>query len=834
MRHLDFFLPAALLLLLSADPAPAEEQPSDPRSLLRPLPGLKADGTVLLPNQWSLRPTGKQVELGNFPVNVALHPQGDWAAILHSGYGTHEVVIVDLKTASVVSRVTLPKTFYGLCFAPDGKRLLVSGGEGDVIYRFHFVDGYLSDREVIAIADQHEKRSQVPAGLGCSDDGKWLYAACCLGNRLVVLPLRNPEQQQAIALPAESHPYTALPAVKSDRLYVSLWANSSVAVVDRATKKFSATWSTASHPTEMVLSPEEDLLYVACADSNTVSVIDTQTGRQIEVITTSLYPQAPHGSTPNSLALAPNGKTLWVANADANYLAVIDVSRRGQSGSLGFIPVGWYPTSVRMSAGADRIVVANGKGLISKANRNGPNPLVKNSRSRFEYIADLFPGALSIIATPDPDEMPALSKTAYACSPLRADAAPTSRPREHNHPIPAKVGEASPIKHCIYIIKENRTYDQVFGDVREGNGDANLCIFPQRVTPNLHALARQFVLLDNFYVDGEVSSNGHEWSTAAYATDYVEKVWPLVYRHGDTHSKRALPGFPYPSEGEEPNGIPSSGYLWDRCREAGVSYRSYGEFIENGPQPGTPGHARVKSLEGHFDPLFRSFDLDYSDQRRTDRFIVELKRFESEGEMPRMTILRLPNDHTAGTQRGDPTPTAYVADNDLAVGRLVEAVSRSKFWKDTAIFVLEDDAQNGPDHVDAHRSPALVVSPYTRGRHIDSSMYSTSSMLRTMELILGLKPMTQFDAAAQPMYDSFQAAADLAPFTHLQANVSLDERNGDQAWGAAESAKMDFREADAADEQKLNEVIWRSVRGADHPMPPPIRAAFFAPREERD
>ena len=427
-----------------------------------------------------------------------------------------------------------------------------------------------------------------------------------------------------------------------------------------------------------------------------------------------------------------------------------------------------------------------------------------------------------------------MSKAAYACSPLRADAAPTGRAREPNNPIPAKVGEASPIKHCIYIIKENRTYDQVFGDIREGNGDPALCIFPERVTPNHHALARQFVLLDNFYVDGEVSANGHEWSTAAYATDYVEKVWPQVYRHDGEHSKEAVSGFQYPAEGATPIAFPSSGYLWDRCREAGVSYRSYGEFIENGRGRARPGHARVKGLEGHFDPLFRSFDLEYSDQRRADRFIEELKRFESEGEMPRLIILRLPNDHTAGTKRGAPTPTAYLADNDLALGRVVEAVSHGKFWKETAIFVLEDDAQNGPDHVDAHRSPALVVSPYTKRRHVDSSMYSTSSMLRTMELILGLKPMTQFDAAAQPMYGSFQAAADLTPFTHLPAGVSLDERNAAQAWGAAESAKMDFREADAADDQRLNEIIWRSVRGAGHPMPPPVRAAFFTPHEDGD
>ena len=395
---------AVLSLLLPIGSATAKDPPADPRLLLHPLPGLQTNGAVLLPNQWSLRPTGTQVELGNFPVNVALHPQGGWAAVLHSGYGPHEVVVVDLKTASVLSRVTLPRTFYGLCFTPNGERLLVSGGEDDVVYAFHFADGHLSDREVIELPKAgSDKTAQVTTGLACSHDGQWLYAACCLGDRLIALPFQHPDQQISIAMPAGSHPYTSLPAVKTKRLYISLWGQSSVAVVDVATGKTAATWPTASHPTEMALSPDEELLYVACADSNTVNVIDTQTGRQIEVIGTSLYPQAPHGCTPNSLALAPNGKTLWVANADANNLAVIDVSRRGQSRSLGFIPVGWYPTSVRMSAAAERIIVANGKGLTSKANRNGPNPLVKKAKSKTEYIGGLFSGALSIIAMPRPE-----------------------------------------------------------------------------------------------------------------------------------------------------------------------------------------------------------------------------------------------------------------------------------------------------------------------------------------------------------------------------------------------------------------------------------------------
>jgi hypothetical protein len=346
------------------------------------------------------------------------------------------------------------------------------------------------------------------------------------------------------------------------------------------------------------------------------------------------------------------------------------------------------------------------------------------------------------------------------------------------------------------------------------------------VTPNHHKLARQFVLLDNFYVEGEVSADGHQWSMAAYATDFIEKVWPLNYRGSPLRKLSA-----YPSEGvfaamEQPAG----GYLWDRAAEAGVSYRSYGEWIDNGSRPGQPGKARVKALEGHFDPLYRGFDMDYPDQKRADRFLDELARFEKEGEMPRLTILRLPNDHTSGTRVGKPTPTAYVADNDLALGRVVEAVSKSKFWKDTAIFVLEDDAQNGPDHVDAHRSVALVISPYTKRGHVDSTMYSTSSLLRTMELILSLKPMSQFDAAARPMYHSFQNKLDLSAYEHVPAQTDLQETNKATAWGAQLSETFDLTKEDLADDLLFNEVIWRSVKGPDVPMPAPVRAAFVAPR----
>ncbi|MCA1686256.1 MAG: phosphoesterase, partial [Planctomycetia bacterium] len=493
---------------------------------------------------------------------------------------------------------------------------------------------------------------------------------------------------------------------------------------------------------------------------------------------------------------------------------------------LGFIPTGWYPTSVRLSPDGKTLYVANGKGASSHANREGPNPLARGGADNKirEYIAGLLHGTLSIVPLPDPRQMAAYSQTVYECSPLkRSDPLAVTGPAPgKGNPIPSKVGDPSPITHCVYVIKENRTYDQVFGDMPEGNGDPSLCLFPERVTPNHHALAREFVLLDNFYVDGEVSADGHEWTMGAYASDFVERTWPLSYR-GDRR-------IPYPAEGHLAIARPHGGYLWDRAAEKGVSYRSYGEFVENGATLDSPSTTKVKTLQGHFDPKYHGYDLSYPDAKRADRFLEELAGFEKAGEMPRLIVLRLPNDHTSGTTPGKPTPTAYVADNDLALGRVVEGLSKSRFWKETAVFVVEDDAQNGSDHVDAHRTVALVVSPYARRHAVDSTMYSTSSMLRTIELCLGLEPMSQFDAAARPMANAFTAAADLSPYNARPAGVDLDARNTASAWGAEASKRLDLAAEDRADDLIFNEIIWKSVKGAGSPMPPPVRAAFVLPR----
>ncbi len=805
------------------------------------LPGVRPDGSVLLPNQWSLRPVGRQVTVGDFPVQIVLHPGGRFAAVLHSGYGQHEIVVLDIGSAAIVSRVSVHESFYGIAFSPDGANLFCSGAGDEVLHWFSFADGYLGNHREIRVRAETERG--VPSGLAVAPDGKTVWLANLWGNRVTRVeiearrateyppfPARPGTAPPAAGAEANAFPYTCLIDSGRGRLFTSLWGEAKVAVQSLESGETLASWPTEEHPNEMVVSPDGAILYVANANRNTVTVFDVETGQVLETLSAALYPLSPPGSTPNSLALTPDGQILFVANACNNNVAVFDVKTKGKSRSLGFIPVGWYPTSVRVSTDGATLLVANGKGVISKPNRAGPQPRRTATSSPIrEYIAGLFQGTVSVIKLPPREQLTAVMRgwtaQSYSCSPLLEDNRVTQA-RPANNPVPEKPGDPSPIKYCIYVVKENRTYDQVFGDIPNGNGDPTICLFPESISPNHHRLARQFVLLDNFYVESEVSADGHEWSMGAYASDFVEKTWPLSYGHNTSRK------FPYPSEGAFPVAFPAAGYLWDRAREAGVDYRSYGEFVDNGPNPGDPAFTRIPALEGHFDPGFRGWDLSYPDVKRAERFISELKRFEKTGKMPQLQILRLPNDHTEGTSAGRLTPIAMMADNDLALGMVVEAVTQSKFWKETAIFVVEDDAQNGPDHVDAHRTVALVISPYSQHGTVDSSMYSTASMLRTMELILGLQPMSQFDAAARPMYNSFRSKANTGKYKAVMPAVNREERNSETAWGAKTSAEMDFSKEDAADDLLLNEVIWRSIRGVDNPMPRPRRAGFVLAEQE--
>ncbi|HEY0109848.1 MAG TPA: alkaline phosphatase family protein, partial [Fibrella sp.] len=516
-------------------------------------------------------------------------------------------------------------------------------------------------------------------------------------------------------------------------------------------------------------------------------------------------------------------QTLYIANADNNCLAVFDVSRKGHSQSSGFIPTGWYPTAVKV-IGA-KLFVTNGKGFSSKANPKGPNPVRTRTPQQVganpqanpvsvQYIAGLFKGTLSIIDVPRTDILAAYSRLVYANTPY------TKRKElqtegEAGNPIPMRVGgngaaSRSPIRYVFYIIKENRTYDQILGDMKEGNGDASLCLFPQKVTPNQHALAKEFVLLDNFYVDAEVSADGHNWSSAAYANDYVEKNWVTSYGgRGGT----------YDYEGQKEIAHPRDGFIWDHCLRAGISFRSYGWFTDD-EKP------NIKTLEGHYCPTFKGYNLGYMDTKREAAWEADFDALVAAGNVPRLSTVRFGNDHTSGARIGLPTPDAAVADNDLAVGRFVEHLSKSPIWKESVVFILEDDAQNGPDHVDAHRSIAFVAGGFVKRGFVDHTMYSTSGMLRTIELILGLKPMSQYDAAATPMWRCFSKQANPTPFTAREAGVDLAQKNVAVNNNSKRSSLFNLSRPDEIDDLIFSEIVWQTVRGQHSVMPAPRRGAF--------
>lgn len=782
------------------------------------LPGVLPGGDILLPNGWKIGAVGTQINVGDFPVNMLLAPDKRYMAVLHSGYGEHEIILVDLQSNKIRSRVSMPQVFYGMTFSHDGTKLLCSGAEFEVVHQYDYADGLLSNAKQIRIAPVSQ--TFVPCGITPIPESASYLTCGVLSHKLARFDPNQADKVEMLDMPADSYPYTSVIDAERQLAYVSLWGASSVALIDLKSWKQVGTLPTRSHPCEMQLLHDNKFLLVACANDNTVIVYDTQNNKQVEVIQTALYSRAKNGSTPSSIAVTADQKVLFAANAGNNNVAVFNIEELGKSRSLGFIPAGWYPTSVRVTPDGASIFIANGKGLTSRPNPQGPQPGKELPRNLRQYIGGLMQGTISVVPAPSPKTMADWTRQAMEQSPLQADSVVNNKGREADNPIPAKVGDASPIKHCFYIIKENRTYDQVFGDMPQGNGDPNLCLFPRNVTPNHHALVEQFVLLDNFYVESEVSADGHEWTMAAYATDFVEKSWPMSYRGGGKDK------FVYPAEGALKIAEPSSGYLWDACKRAGVDYFSFGEFIINGPTVDSPSYTKIEALQGHFDPQFRGYDLNYPDVKRAERFITRFKQFEAENNLPGLVILRLGNDHTSGTRPGKPTPRAMVADNDLALGMVVEAISKSKYWKESAIFVVEDDAQNGADHVDAHRTVGLAISPYIKRGSVDSTLYSTSSMLRTMELILGVEPMTQFDAAARPMYDSFSGKLDETPYTTVPAQIDLNEVNSPNAFGAAESLQMDFSKEDAADDLILGDIVWRSVKGANSPMPAPVRAAF--------
>ena len=776
---------------------------------------------VTLPNGWKLSPHGSSISLGDLPLHVAVSPNQKYLLVTNNGQSIQSLQLINATTNQVLDSKKLAKSWYGLKVAEDNQTVYVSGGNDNCILVFEIAGGKLVEKEKIALSTD-PKANISPAGIELDEAKGLLYVVTKENNSLYVIDLKSKAIRSIHPLPAEA--FTCLLDKKKGVLYISVWGARQVLPFQTTTKQFLPAIAVGDHPNELVLTKNGKTLFVANANDNSVSVVDTRTGKEVEVLNAALVPNALEGSSTNGLALSANEERLYISNADNNCLAVFEVEKIGQSKSLGFIPVGWYPTSIQVVKG--KLFVANGKGFSSFANPNGPNPIEKkqtvtyqksdnNPEVRSEYIGGLMKGTMSVFKEPNAQELAILSAAVYQNTPYTKEIE-TNALGEKGNPIPMKVGEASPIKYVFYILKENRTYDQVLADVAGGNGDTTLLLFGEKYTPNQHKLVKDFVLLDNFYVDGEVSSDGHNWSTSAHATDYLEKTWPTSY--GGRGGK-------YDGEGNRAIANPKNGFIWDYCKRAGVSYRTYGEFADNF-KPNIP------VLADHFCPDFASFDQNVMDTTRFHAWKRDFDRLLALNQVPRFNSMHFPNDHTEGQRLGKKTPFAYVADNDYAIGLLVEHLSKSPIWKETAVFIVEDDAQNGPDHVDAHRTTAYLAGGFVKRGFVDHTPYSTSSMLRTMELILGLPPMSQYDAAATPMFRSFSSTHNATPFIHELPRTNLFELNVKDTPSAQKSAKFDFKKEDSIPDLEFSEVIWKAVKGENSVMPAPRRAAILASAEE--
>ena len=899
------------------------------------------------PNQTAM-PNGKVFgempgaprKINNFPTAVAISPDGHFAVLLHSGYGAYRsgqkqsLTVLNLQTNELrdfpddrLGRGAMQTYFLGLAFSVDGKHLYASmaslidplgkkkGSTGNGIAVYSFRNGEVAPERFLPLAP----RTTVPAGklrrdafndvtypaglsAGISGGAERLLVASNNSDEAILLNAPDGAIVQRFDLstykriPA-SLPYTAVMTRDGKRGFVSLWNASAVAELDLATgqvrriiplEKPAQPLAGGSHPTSLLLARDDSRLFVALTDRDEIDALDTASGQVLYTLSTKLPGQTYGGSDPECLALSSDEKTLFSANAISDSVAVFDISHPSAGEPLkasGFIPTEWYPTVV--AATAKDLLIGSAKGRGS-----GPNPVplghTKDGRPEYPYNPAMTQGSLARISLSD------LKKRLLGWT---EQVSKTNAAQGNLDRVPFAGGE-NKIHHVIYIIKENRTYDQVFGDLAGSNGDSSLTMYGEAVTPNQHKLARQFGILDNFYDSGDVSGDGHVWSTSGSISDYVEKTWPIAYRSRE-HT--------YDSEGELLGGIsaedelpdagePTGGYLWRNFASHGITYRHYGEYIvtrwcsatpeSNAPASGPPkvagatcerkvikkgeplennvgdprggpspypweipvlakNVASQAELRDHFDPLFPDFEVSYPDQLRADEFLNEFNSFLASRKagndtMPQFILLRLPNDHTAGGRKGQPRPVASVADNDLAVGRVVDAISHSAYWDDTAILILEDDAQDGPDHVDSHRSIALVISKYAPVRAsqqgqpaplVDHTFYTTINTIRTIEALLGAPPMNANDSRAAVMAPLFSGPG-------TQPAFDADYRNRDNGllyevntgeWKEGEN--LDFSHADAADHVVLNKFLWQDRMG-QAPMPSPQHNVFPPPPED--
>jgi YVTN family beta-propeller protein len=862
LRLSNLPLAALLLLLLLIQPSDADDYDRLPV-------GVQPDGRIVVPTNQVLKPAGLQITFPGRPVDLAFAEDGKILVVKNN----RDLVFLDVATNKVRQTLPLPqppkdakdvpKPGFGVVgLLVKGDRIYAGDAQESLRVAVRQPNGQYAWGDPLPLARPRIGGLAHPSGIAFGPEEDELWVASTRGNNVQRLNVVSGEVEQAV--PVGVAPF-ALLALRPDRLYVTNWGgdrpNSSdpqgksagtpihvdpkTGVADRGSVSVLGPvlgrWKQLKsipvglHPCGMAASSGGKFVYVANAHSDTVSVIDTDREEVVEKIACRPEARLPFGSGPNALALSSDGGTLYVANGTNNCLAVVRLGVRVSEGKAegrpaastvaGFIPTGWFPAAVRLSPDGKKLYVANVKGHGSL---NQPRP-ADRGRTSSDFL-----GSISVLDVPNQDQLAAYTREVNANNRLGYSLNGLDKPRPDAKPMPVPLrhGEPSLFKHVIYVIKENRTYDQVFGDVKEGNGDPNLVLFGEKVTPNHHALAREFTLFDNFYCSGAISADGHTWTDQAYVGDYIERSFG-----GWTRS--------YPDDGSDPLAYAPTGFLWDNALAHKKTLRNYGEHVKSEYLPKTAkwidlyrdyqnGTNRVKmritpntrSLAPHTHPVYPWFPLLMPDVYRARLFLWELKEFEKKGEFPNLLIVTLPCDHTSATRPDFPTPRAMVADNDLALGQIVEGVSKSKFWKDTCIFVVEDDPQNGFDHVDGHRTVALVISPYTRRQYVDHTNYNQTGMVKTIELILGLPPMNQFDLSATPMRACFQDDPDLTPYACRPNRIPLDEMNWpvEKLWGKArywaeKSLALNLDEGDAADEDTLNRILWHATRGYDVPYP---------------
>jgi DNA-binding beta-propeller fold protein YncE len=851
--------------------------------------GHSGPGRAVTPVNQVLTPFGLTVTLpGLRPQALALSPDG--RVLVVSGKSS-EVLVLDPVSGDVLQHVPLPNdwqgepqpgavsanilapdtkgqvSYTGLVFSPDGRRLCLSNVNGSI--KVFAVDpaGRVAPSHSLQLppALAPRRKEEIPSGLVFSPDGSRLYVCGNLSNQLFELDAASGKVLRAF--PVGVAPYDVV--LTAGKAYVSNWggrrpdtgdltgpagrgtvvrvdpvrhiaSEGSVSVIPLtpAASVPATEIVTGLHASALAVSPDGRHVVCANAAADTLSVIDTRTDRIVETVWMRPKPSDLFGASPNALVFDPSGNILYVANGTQNAVAVVQFDPADRESRLtGLIPVGWFPGALVLDVPRRTLIAANIKGLpVARKSAPGTSGTGFNSHQ--------YTGTLSLVPVPAARDLPRLSETVWRN--LRREAIAQSllpaRSGEPARPVPERIGEPSLIRHVVYIIKENRTYDQVFGDIREGNGDPSLCIFGAQVSPNQHKLVREFALLDNTYCASILSADGHQWSTTAFATDYMEK---------------SFAGFPrsYP-DGMGDNDVDAlayspAGFIWDNALKKGLSLRNYGEFMAPVVQwtdgrTGKPDFAAchrtwrgasqeasfgcrpmIETLQPYSPTDYVGWELAVPDQYRADVILRELRGYEARGEFPALTIICLPNDHTSGANPGAPTPAASVADNDLAFGRIVEALSHSRFWKEMAIFGIEDDPQGGWDHVSGYRTTAYVISPFVKRHAVVSTQYNTTSIIRTIEQILGLPVMNQFDASATPMFDCFTAMPDYTPYDAVPNLIPLDQMNPAPAVvvdtqlrrDALASARMNFREVDRCPEDELNRILWRAMKGTQIPYP---------------